>query len=218
MDSARFLMFGDTKVIKRPKFVAGDFNSSSSVLRTSNVYPVPTGINNQDLLIAILYAKGGGVGSWIYNTSVWSEVTSNEITDNNLTILTRVANNEPSSYTFSTTNSRYLGGGIFAFRFATVGGVSPNATTTGTILDSANISVPYDRSLLIAVMASDAVQNLTMSASPGMTKITNTFSVAPSAALYYKEVESTPDTGSVIFTAPNTSLMEGIIFSLHQPR
>lgn len=197
---------GALSVKSRPTFV-GVSQTSPGNETSSLVLNVPSGVQNGDLLIAAVFAGGGGVGDWAQTSWTWAvEQTSNP----NLGIAYRVASSEPASYAFTTQNQSKLGGMIMAFRGAAWDVTGTLATSTYT---ASSITVSQANSILIGAWGLND-NNRTWTTSSGMTEVSkyeggNT----PNFAVYREDVNA-GSTGTRTASTASTSSRSCVLVSI----
>lgn len=156
---------GALSVKSRPTFVGVSQTDSSASNISSLTLNVPSGVQNGDLLIAVVFAGNNAVDDWAQTSWTWAIEQNNAVP--NLGIAYRTASSEPASYSFTTTQATRLGGMIMAFRGAAWDVTGTIATATYT---ASSITVSQANSILIGAWGVDAA-NVTWTAPSGMTEV-----------------------------------------------
>lgn len=199
---------GALSVKSRPTFVGvsqTDTGSSSTATLTLNV---PAGVQNGDLLIAVVFGGGGNVDDWAQTSWTWA-VEQNDVAPN-LGIAYRTASSEPASYSFTTTSARRLGGMIMAFRGASwdVAGTLATATYAASA-----ITVSEANSILIGAWGVDAA-NTTWTAPSGMTEVSKYEGANRANFAAYREGVDAGSTGTRTASTASTSARSCVLFSI----
>lgn len=198
---------GALSVKSRPTFVGvsqTDTGSSSTATLTLNV---PAGVQNGDLLIAVVFGGGGNVGDWAQTSWTWAvEQTSAP----NLGVSYRTASSEPASYSFTTTTARRLGGMIMAFRGASWDVAGTIATNTYT---ASAITVSQANSILIGAWGVND-NNLTWTAPSGMTEVSKYEGSNSANFAAYREDVNSGSTGTRTASTGSTSARSCVLFSI----
>jgi hypothetical protein len=156
-------------VKERPTVVGTAETESAGTNETTLTITLPAGVQDGDLMVALLAAGGGSnnVGDWANVGWTWAvEYT----TSPNLAVAYRVASSEGSTVSFTTTNACKLSGVIRVFRGATWGVTGTPGTGSSNTLTAPGITVIDDNSILLGhfAQASDPVE---WTNNTGMTKV-----------------------------------------------
>lgn len=124
----------------------GAAGAGTSAAGTSLVIPVPTGVQNGDVMLAAIAVRGG---SGVTNMAIagWTNLfTTNQSTNVQLSVFFKVASSEPTSYTATWMGSFNAAGGIYAASGAQTGtplsGNQANAASVNVIAPSISPSGP----------------------------------------------------------------------------
>lgn len=199
---------GALSVKNRPTFVGVSQTDSGGTGSTSLTLNVPAGVQNGDLLIAVVFGSGGAVGDWIQTSWTWAVEQNNAAT--NLGISYRIASSEPASYAFTTTTSRRLGGMIMAFRGAAWDIAGTLATATYT---ASSITVSEANSILIGAWSVD-VNTQTWTAPSGMTQISKYEGANRANFATYREDVNAGSTGTRTASTASTDTRSCVLFSI----
>jgi len=168
---------------------------------------VPSGVQNGDLLIATVFSNGS-VTDWIQSSFTWALESATSTPG--FGIAYRIADSEPSSYSFTVANNRRLGGQIIAFRGAEWDTIGTLATATYTA-NSINVSQP--NSVLIGAWAVDATSQV-WTAPSGMDLVSNyAGGNSPQFATYREDVDA-GSTGTRTASTASTSPRSCVLFSI----
>lgn len=189
----------------RPTYVGSSSIVIPSGSTTSLVLNVPAGVQNGDLLIAFVCGAVGGVTDWIQTNFTWAVEENGS--KPNLGIAYRTANSEPSSYTFTTSSSRPLGGVMIAYR----GAAFDQAGTLSSTETANAITVSEDNSILIGYWAVEQT-NQTFGTPSGMTSrgVSYTAGNAPNWAVFVQDV-SAGSTGTKTSTSGGSTESSALI-------
>lgn len=193
----------------RPEFIGVSQTNSTASNTTSLTVNVPTGVQNGDLLIAVLFANDT-VADFAQTGFTWALEHSARPS---LGVAYRVASNEPSSYTFTTTGSRRLGGQIIAFRggaWDTIGAIA-----TGNTYTANSITAAASDSVLIGAFAADVISR-TWGAPSGMTVVSEwEGGNRPVFATYRQDIEAgTTGTRQATLSGALTDQAAAVLFSI----
>lgn len=189
-----------------PTFVGVSQTDPTSSNISSLSISVPTGVQNGDLLIAAVFS-GDTVDDFSQSSFTWAlERVNNKPS---FGIAYRIADSEPSSYAFTVSIARRLGGQIMAFRGAAwdVIGTLANSTYTASSID-----VSESNSALIGAWAVNA-SSQTWTPPSGMTEISANSENRPVFATYRQDVGS-GSTGTRTASTPSTSERSCVLFSI----
>lgn len=199
---------GALSVKSRPTFVGVSQTDTGGTNATSLTLNVPSGVQNGDLLIAAVFAGGGGVGDWAQTSWTWA-VEQND-TSPDLGIAYRTASSEPASYSFTTTSSRRLGGMIMAFRGASWDVAGTLATATYT---ASGITASEANSILIGAWGVD-VSSVTWTAPSGMTEVSKYEGGNRANFAAYREDVGAGSTGTRAASTASTNNRSCVLFSV----
>lgn len=168
---------------------------------------VPSGVQNGDLLIAVVFATGGNAGDWVQTSWTWASEQNSA--NPNLGVAYRTASSEPASYAFTITNSRRMGGFIMAFRGATwdtVGTLAASTTATG-------ITVAANNSILFATWGINN-SSVTFTAPTNMTEVARYSGSNGCNFAAYRQNVNAGASGSRTVTTSSTTGIGGILFAI----
>lgn len=166
---------------------------SSSVSRTAtagNTVTAPTGIQNGDLLVAILF-NTDPTAEPITLPSGWSRLTETETAANYFVLATKTAASESGDYTFTFDQAAANAIAILVYRNAT------RINTVGTLASSVTASaiVPTYVGTLVGAFALENIRSVSAAPS-GMTQRAFTSSSGPSLAIFDQANQQATDTGT----------------------
>lgn len=199
---------GALSVKSRPTFVGVSQTDTGSSNTTTLTLNVPAGVQNGDLLIAVVFGSGGNVNDWVQTSWTWAVEQVNN--SPNLGIAYRTASSEPSSYSFTTATSRRLGGMIMAFRGAAWDVTGTLATDTYT---ASSITVSEANSILIGAWGVNA-SNQTWTAPSGMTEVSKYEGSNSANFAAYREDVNAGSTGTRTASTGSTSARSCVLFSI----
>lgn len=194
----------------RPTLVATTSTTSTGNNATSITLTVPAGVQNGDLLIAVVCVGGNNpVDDWIQTSFTWP--IENATTMPCVGVAYRTANSEPASYDFTVTSGQRLGGGMLAYRGAAwdvAGAITFSQTPTGITVSEAN-------SVLLGFWAAAAGSPTTFSTPSGMaaTGCTFTSSGNPNWAVFSEDVNAGA-TGATRTSTSSGSPDGSVLFSI----
>ena len=207
------LMRGAAGTKPRPTQVNTAQTAPSGTSSTTISLSVPSGVQNGDLLIAIVSAGGGAVSSWTQAsfTFALSETSRNP----NLAVAYRIASSEPASYTFTAGASALLGAQMIAFRGAAWDTIGTIATTNNTNTLAANgITVAQNNAILLGAWAINNPSS-TFTTPTGMSLVASSLTANnPNWAVFSQNVSAgATSTRSSTFNT-STANASAVLFSL----
>lgn len=183
---------------------------SSSAARSGGAtvtVTAPTGIQNGDLLVAVMMIDETGTTSTPATVPAGFSLSS--IQSNRFRLATKVASSESGNYTFGIGTSSRFTTSILVYRNAT------NVNTVGAIAVAATATAitPTKRGTLVGVFSSSNAT--TVSAEPsGMTSRSTVSSVAPSTYVYDFTVQGASSTGTKAVTWVNPGTTWSILLQV----
>lgn len=172
--------------------------TQTTVAGTTLVLNRPAGTNEGNLMLAI-YCDDGAIGTWTPDTG-WTEIIDHGVgTRPSFGIAYKIAGaSEPSSYTFTSINSRRFGGAILTFggaAYDVIGSVS--LTETLSVQTAPAITLSSSGSGVIAVFVSGNGSKSWSNVSGGLVSAAaDSDTTGPSYGIYYQTGLSAGSTGT----------------------
>ena len=194
MGAAKLMM---SRGLVLPTFLG--FTSAGQTSSTTVTVDLPSGVVEDDLLVALMSATGNF--SWTGDTG-WTERIDQGLAPG-LRVATKVAGgSEPSNYTFTFGNGSAPVAQILAFRNGEFDAIGSIATLSGDG-DLAAPSVSLSPGIVVAAFGSQSQLSRTHSTPSGMTATETTKAFTNSISAFYEESPSTGASGT------RTSTMAG---------
>ena len=170
-------VFKKNSAAAKPTFIASASTQNASA-GTTLVVNKPSGTQQGDLMVAVMAGGTNSGITWTGDTG-WTEVADLGAKPS-LRLAYKIAgSSEPSSYTFTGSNSITLSGSILTYRSAAYDTIGTFVTST-TPAPAPSISVSANYSMLIAAFANGATST-TCSTPPNMTaRVTDNDATTPS--------------------------------------
>lgn len=200
--------------------VAPEFVASASAQTTISVTTLtvnkPAGTLEGDLMVAVMCSDGLTNATWTGDIG-WTEIVDQALQPNVRIAYKAAGGSEPSSYTFTSTNTSTKSGAIITYRYAAYGTISGTITTGGNPLVLTNISPSESQSILLAFGAR-AAASITLGTPTSMTaRVTDNNATAPSYIVCDQPVAKGP-TGARSMSSGSTSNVAGIMLSIKPTR
>lgn len=171
----------------------------------------PTGVQDGDLLVALVSGNSGGSGEYFVTSPGWTDYAKIAQTFEylGLFVLTKVASSEPSSWTFSwSTGTGSLAVSVICIRDGEVVGVSGKAIDASTPATTSHTTALLDaiaRSIVLAAFANAAYgPTTTWTLDGALTEITDVSSFFSGLGVGYEDVAA-PETVQYSATSSNAT-------------
>jgi hypothetical protein len=210
--SAKEILMGAASLsaLPLPVFVS---SSVARVSTSSNTVTAPTGIQDGDLLVAVIFNSSENADP-ITLPSGWSMLFENDATNNYFVLARKTAASESGNYTFGFGSSTANTIAILVYRNAT------QINTTGTLNRQASTATgtassiaPTFRGSLCAFFANETARTVATAPS-GMTQRADQTAVAPAIAVYDSAPEEALATGDRSIVWSGTGTLASILFQV----
>jgi hypothetical protein len=169
---------------------------------------VPSGVLNNDLLIAVVTGHSNLVTDWVQTSFTWAAEQNNS--SPNLSVAYRIASSEPSSYSFTVSTQRQLGGFMLAYRNA----LWDTNSAISTTLTAASITVGFSRSTILSCAARDT-NSASYTAPAGMTTLVSSLTANRcNFAIASQSNVAAGSTGSKVHTLGSNGNTASVLLSI----
>ncbi len=198
-----------------PEVMSYSSTDTAGASSTTLTITKPSGVQEGDLLLAVMCGRGAGGGeTWTGDTG-WTEVVDQGVWPI-LRVAWKIAGaSEPASYSFTCSSSRQLGGGILRIArgaFDTIGAIGTSTTTAAVVAPA----ITATGALLIGFFVNDG-KNISFTTPAGMTaQFSDSDGNEPGFACFSERIAA-GSTGTRSSTPSASANHAGVLVSIRNP-